>query len=56
MHVITIPGSSSEPRLTPEEIEEFFHFAYATHDHEARTPAEPIFWYRSGSDLGRFEN
>jgi hypothetical protein len=57
-HVITIPGESREPRLIPEEIEEMFRFAYATHDHQARTPPEPIFWYRTESDLGlwRFWN
>ncbi len=55
-HVITIPGRSVEPRLMPDEIEEFFRFAYAMHDHNASTPAEPIFWYRSECDLGRFEN
>lgn len=56
--VITIPGESSEPRLTQEEIDEIFRFAYATHDHLARTPAEPMFWYRSESDLhlSRFWN
>jgi hypothetical protein len=49
--VITIPGTSSNPRLAPEEIEDFFRIAYAVHDHEARTPAEPIFWYRTEGDL-----
>jgi hypothetical protein len=39
-----------EPRLTPEEVEAFFRFAYAVHDHNAATPACPIFWHRSKPD------
>jgi hypothetical protein len=55
-HVITLSGTSSQPRLTPEEIEDFFRFAYMPHDHEARTPAQPIFWNRVDGDLSHFWN
>ena len=33
-------------RLTGEEIEALFNFVWHIHDHEARTPAIPLYWER----------
>jgi hypothetical protein len=52
-----MPGESSDSRLTADEIEALCHFAFHVHDHEARIPSQPIFWYRSNNkDLWRFSN
>lgn len=57
MHVVTMLGDSNAPRLTPDEVDALCHFAFQMHDHEATTPASPIFWYRSeGKDLWKFWN
>jgi hypothetical protein len=53
-HVITFVGNSREPRLDPQEIEDLARFAYAVHDHQASTPAQPIFWHRIDSDLTHY--
>ena len=48
MHpVVTIPGSSPDPRLLPHEIEELANFAFLVHNHDASRPAQPIFWLRA---------
>jgi hypothetical protein len=57
LHVVTMHGESSDPRLTPDEVEALCHFAFRVHDHEAREPAQPIFWYRvDGNELWKFQN
>jgi hypothetical protein len=57
VQVVTTSGEPSDPRLSPDEIEALFHFALCVHDHEARVPSQPIFWYRTDSkDLWRFWN
>lgn len=56
-NLVIIPGDSLEPRLAPEEIDEFFRYCYAIHDHSGLS-TEPIFWYRTEGDLhlSRFWN
>jgi hypothetical protein len=49
--VVTIPGSSPDPRLLPSEIEEIARFAFLAHNHDASTPARPIFWLRVEDDF-----
>jgi len=59
MSVVTLQGESRAPRLTPEEVEKIFQFAFQVHDHYATRPQPPIFWHRSNSDAFwnyRFDN
>ena len=54
--VIAFFGSSNSPRLSPDEIDALVRFAYSVHDHQAATPAQPIFWLRTEGDLSQFWN
>ena len=55
-HVV-LYGSSPDPRLSTAEIEAVFEFAFRIHNHDASTPAQPIFWVRTdGADLWQFAN
>ena len=57
IHVVSMIGSSTEPRLTADEVEALCHFAFRVHDHQACEPAQPIFWYRlDGKELWKFQN
>jgi hypothetical protein len=48
--VVTLPGSSPDPRLLPQEIEDLANFAFLAHNHDASSPARPIFWLRIEHD------
>jgi hypothetical protein len=54
--VVTFSGRSTDPRLSPQEIEDLANFAFLIHNHDASTPALPIFWHRADCDLSRYWN
>ena len=46
-----LPGSSKSPRLSAEEIEMLFDYAFEMHDHSASRPQSAIFWHRDDNSF-----
>jgi hypothetical protein len=54
---VVLQGASPDAQLSRAEIETLFEFAFRVHNHDASTPAQPLFWVRSDSqDLWKFAN
>lgn len=54
---VVLDGASDAARLTPEEVDVIFGFAFRVHNHDASTPAQPLYWVRSESaEIWKFAN
>lgn len=54
---VVLDGDSKSETLTPSEVAAIFDFAFRVHNHEASTPAQPLFWVRThAQEIWRFAN
>jgi len=52
--LITFANSCKTKHLTRLEMEELFSFCFHVHDHDACSPAVPIYWERVGTARNNF--
>lgn len=48
---VVLLGESKSPRLSPEEVETLFDYAFEMHDHTASRPQPAIFWHRDDNSF-----